>query len=180
MIVTTPNKPGSSTISSTVHVGLGSNLDNPLFQITQALHELKRIPETTLQQVSSFYETAPLGRLNQPPFINAVVRLQTTLSPDDFLERLRAIEAQHQRVRKIKNGPRTLDLDILTFNDWQIDKLELTIPHPRLCERAFVLVPLLEISPDIQIPGHGYAKNFLANVKSQTIERLCSKTEREQ
>lgn len=151
---------------STVFVALGSNLDHPVLQVQQALREIDELPETALVKISALYETAPVGVLDQPPFVNAVAQIATTLSPHDFLARLHAIEAQHGRVRKNaneeKNGPRTLDLDILLFDELRISERGLTIPHPRMCERAFVLVPLLEIAPEVVVPGKGIAKEFLA------------------
>ena len=151
---------------STVFVALGSNLDNPELQVQQALREIDELPETALVKISALYETAPVGVLDQPPFINAVAQVATTLSPHDFLARLHAIEAQHGRLRKSANdeinGPRTLDLDILLFDEISISERGLAIPHPRMHERAFVLVPLVEIAPHVVIPGKGAANEFLA------------------
>ena len=153
---------------STVFVALGSNLDNPDWQVQQALREIDELPETALVKISAMYETAPVGVLDQPPFVNAVAQVTTTLSPHDFLARLHAIEAQHGRVRKSANeqinGPRTLDLDILLFDEISINERGLVIPHPRMHERAFVLVPLVEIAPDIVLPGKGFAKALLATL----------------
>ena len=151
---------------STVFVALGSNLDHPVLHVQRALREIDELPETALVKISALYETAPVGILDQPPFVNAVAQIATTLSPHDFLARLHAIEGQHGRVRNSenteKNGPRTLDLDILLFDELRISERGLTIPHPRMCERAFVLVPLLEIAPEVVVPGKGAAKEFLA------------------
>lgn len=162
-----------SALRSTVFVALGSNLDHPVLQVQQALREIDELPETALVKISALYETAPVGVLDQPPFVNAVAQVTTTLSPHDFLARLHAIEAQHGRVRKSaneeKNGPRTLDLDILLFNDMSINERGLTIPHPRMHERAFVLVPLVEIAPDIAVTGKGVAKTLLATLDTAGI-----------
>ena len=153
---------------STAFVALGSNLDDPVLQVQQALREIDELPETALVKISALYETAPVGVLDQPPFVNAVAQIATTLSPHDFLARLHAIEAQHGRVRKSaneeKNGPRSLDLDILLFDEISLSERGLSIPHPRMHERAFVLVPLVEIAPDIAIPGRGTAKKFLSTL----------------
>lgn len=155
-----------SAARSTLFVALGSNLDHPVLHVQRALREIDELPETALVKISALYETVPVGIKDQPPFVNAVTQIVTTLSPHDFLARLQAIEAQHGRVRnsatEVKNGPRTLDLDILLFDQISISERGLTIPHPRMHERAFVLVPLLEIAPDIVIPGRGSAKQFLA------------------
>ena len=156
---------------STVFLGLGSNLDHPDWQVQTAMHEIDEIPDTGLVKVSSLYQTAPVGITDQPPFINAVVQVETTLSPHDLLGHLLAIETRHGRVRNEKNGPRTLDLDMLIFNEWRIDDGTLTTPHPRMHERAFVLVPLVEIAPDVYIPGKGYAKEFLAQMETAGVHR---------
>ncbi|MCY7387415.1 MAG: 2-amino-4-hydroxy-6-hydroxymethyldihydropteridine diphosphokinase [Burkholderiales bacterium] len=153
---------------STVFVALGSNLDHPVLHVQRALREIDELPETALVKISALYETVPVGVLDQPPFVNAVAQIATTLSPHDFLARLHAIEAQHGRLRNSateeKNGPRTLDLDILLFDELTISERGLTIPHQRMHERAFVLVPLLEIAPDVVIPGRGAAKKCLATL----------------
>ena len=157
---------------STVFLGLGSNLDDPDWQVQTAMREIDEIPDAGLVKVSSLYQTTPVGIIDQPPFINAVVQVETTLSPHDLLKQLRAIEAQHGRVRNEKNGPRTLDLDILIFNEWRIDDATLTTPHPRMHERPFVLVPLVEIAPEVFIPGKGYAKEFLAKLDAGGVHHL--------
>ncbi len=159
-------------IRSTVFIGLGSNLDHPEWQVQTALHEIDEIPDVELVKVSSQYQTAPVGIIDQPRFINAVAQIETTLSPHDLLRQLLDIEQRHARVRQEKNGPRTLDLDILIFNDLCIDDGKLTTPHPRMHERAFVLVPLLEIAPDVQIPGKGYAQEFLSRMGGSGVHRV--------
>jgi 2-amino-4-hydroxy-6-hydroxymethyldihydropteridine diphosphokinase len=146
---------------ATVYVGLGSNLEQPLLQLTRALREVHEIPNTALVRVSSFYDTVPIGLANQPNFVNAVAELQTTLNPSALLNHLIEIEAAHQRVRSVRDGPRTLDLDILLFNDLSMNEPMLTIPHPRMHERAFVLWPLAEIAPELAIPGRGYVLELL-------------------
>lgn len=146
---------------ATVYIGLGSNLEQPLLQIKRALRELDEVPNVELAHVSSFYNTAPVGIINQPQFINAVAEILTTLTPQVLLKNLMAIETAHARERVEKNGPRTLDLDILLFDQLHISEANLFIPHPRMHERAFVLVPLLEIAPDVIIPGMGLAHDFL-------------------
>ena len=161
---------------STVFVALGSNLDHPIMHVQRALRDIDELPETALAQVSTLYETNPVGGRDQPQFVNAVARIETLLSPHDFLARLHAIEAQHGRHRNSisdeKNEPRTLDLDILMFNDLQINERGLTVPHPRMHERAFVLVPLVEIAPEVKIPGKGVAKEFLATLDTTGVGPL--------
>ncbi len=165
-----------STHRSTVYVALGSNMDQPVMHVQRALRDIDELPETALLKISTLYETAPVGITDQPVFVNAVAQVSTTLSPHDFLARLHAIEAQHGRVRSSltdeKNGPRTLDLDILIFDDLRIDEGGLTVPHPRMHERAFVLVPLVEISPDVVIPGKAAAKIFLVALDKTGVSHI--------
>lgn len=162
-----------SAVPAVVYVALGSNLDFPLLHVQRALRDIDELPETELEKVSTLYETAPVGLTDQPAFVNAVACVATLLSPHELLARLHAIEAQHGRDRNSehekKNGPRTLDLDILMFGALQIDEGGLALPHPRMHERAFVLVPLLEIAPEVVIPGKGFAKDFLATVGSKGV-----------
>lgn len=165
-----------SASRSNVFVALGSNLDDPVLHVQRALREIDELPETALMKISSLYETAPEGLEDQPPFVNAVAQVATTLSPDDVLARLHAIEAQHGRLRnsdnEVRNGPRTLDLDILIFDELQLSARGLTIPHPRMHERAFVLVPLVEIAPDVVVPGRGIAKQLLAALDTAGVALL--------
>lgn len=146
---------------ATVFLGLGSNLEQPLVQLSRALREIHEIPNTALVRVSSFYDTVPIGLAEQPNFVNAVAELQTTLNPSELLSHLIEIEAAHQRVRTVRDGPRTLDLDILLFDNISMNEPMLTIPHPRMHERAFVLWPLAEIAPELAIPGRGYVLELL-------------------
>ena len=168
-----------SAIRSIVLVALGSNLDQPATHVQRALRDIDDLPETALMKISTLYETAPVGITDQPTFVNAVAKVTTTLSPHDLLARLHAIEAQHGRnrnsVSEEKNGPRTLDLDILMFDESQIDERGLTIPHPRMHERAFVLVPLVEIAPEVIIPGRGAAKDLLATLDATGVNPVQAK-----
>jgi 2-amino-4-hydroxy-6-hydroxymethyldihydropteridine diphosphokinase len=158
----------------TVFVGLGSNLADPVRQLQQALRELAALDGTELVSASSFYETAPVGMLDQPMFINAVAMLRSTQPPHDLLRELLAIEARHARLRREKNGPRTLDLDLLLYGEMQIDAASLTVPHPRMHERAFVLVPLLEIAPALNIPGKGSVRACLEKTGSAGVRRAST------
>jgi 2-amino-4-hydroxy-6-hydroxymethyldihydropteridine diphosphokinase len=164
-----------SAFRSTAFIGLGSNLDQPLQQLQRALREIDELPDVELIRVSSFYETAPIGFTAQAMFVNAVAQIETMLSPQQLMRALLEIEASHHRVRTIgaeKNGPRTLDLDLLIFNDWFFREADLTLPHPRMHERAFVIKPLLEIAPDIYIPGHGHARDLIAGLLDQGIRKV--------
>ena len=165
-----------SAVRSTVFVALGSNLDHPVMQVRRALRDIDELPETALVKISALYETAPVGIEDQPVFVNAVAQLSTTLSPHDILARLHLIEAQHGRVRSSigeeKNGPRTLDLDILVFDDLRIEERGLTLPHPRMHERAFVMVPFVEIAPEAVIPGKGVARDLLLALDTSGVRQL--------
>jgi len=131
------------------YVGIGSNLDDPRVQVLQAFDELDRLPQTRLVKKSSLYRSAPLGYAEQPQFVNAVAQLETSLPAERLLAELQAIEALHGRRRSFANAPRTLDLDLLLYGDAKLRSAHLTVPHPRMHERAFVLKPLLEISPEL-------------------------------
>ena len=157
--------------SVTSYIGLGSNLDDPHQHITQAIDELDQLPHTRLDALSSRYRTAPVGPADQPDFINAVVRLETTLEPLALLDALQAIENHHQRTRTQRWGPRTLDLDILFYADQQIDHARLTLPHPELSRRGFVLVPLLEIEPTLTLPDGQPLADFLDQLDCSDVKR---------
>jgi 2-amino-4-hydroxy-6-hydroxymethyldihydropteridine diphosphokinase len=155
-----------------VHVALGGNLDDPARHVAEALDALARLPRTRLAESSSLYRTAPVGKLDQPDFVNAVARLETELSADALLQHLFALEARHGRVRGEPNAARTLDLDLLLYGEQVIDTPTLKVPHPRMHERAFVLLPLSEISPAAIIPGRGKVSDLLAGVADQDVSRL--------
>jgi 2-amino-4-hydroxy-6-hydroxymethyldihydropteridine diphosphokinase len=131
------------------YVGIGSNLDDPRAQVLGAFEELDTLPHTRVVRKSSLYRTAPIGHERQPDFINAVAQLETGLPAERLLAELQAIEKRHGRERSFANAPRTLDLDLLLFGDAKLDLPQLTVPHPRMHERAFVLKPLLEITPQL-------------------------------
>ena len=131
-----------------VFLGLGSNVGDRENQLKEAIRLLDEQSGIKVVKVSSFYETEPVGYVDQPDFLNLCVEIQTELSPKAVLERGLAIEQQLHRVRKERWGPRTLDIDILLYGDQIIEEQDLTIPHPRMTERAFVLIPLQEIAPN--------------------------------
>jgi|ERR1700690_4797 2-amino-4-hydroxy-6-hydroxymethyldihydropteridine diphosphokinase len=157
------------------YVGLGANLDDPATQVEYAFDELSRLPDAFLAARSSLYVSAPVGYDQQPDFINAVAKLETRLSPRALLAALLDIEHRHGRQRTFRNAPRTLDLDLLLYGDARFHEPGLTLPHPRMHERAFVLEPLMEIAPDLDIPGHGSAKAWLALCGSQQIHLYQSR-----
>lgn len=161
----------------TAYVALGANLGDPVATVRAAIEALRDMADARFLQASSLYRTAPVGLHHQPDFINAVAALDVdsaVLPALTFLERLFAIEAGFGRVRTVKNAPRTLDLDLLLYGGQQLDQPGLTLPHPRMTERAFVLAPLAEIVPDLEIPGHGVrVADLLPTVADQRIERFA-------
>lgn len=154
------------------YVGIGGNLGQAEQTVQEALQALARLEASTLISQSSLYRTAPI-EASGDDYINAVALISTTLSPHRLLTALQDIEQAHGRTRPYRNAPRTLDLDILLYGDLCIDDARLTVPHPRLTQRAFALVPLLEIAPQIQLPGIGLAHTFLPAVADQAIDKLA-------
>jgi 2-amino-4-hydroxy-6-hydroxymethyldihydropteridine diphosphokinase len=153
-------------------IGLGANLNDPAAQVEYALAELDRLPDTRLLARSSLYASAPVGYVDQPDFINAVAQVETSLAPRALLAALLDIEHRHGRERSFRNAPRTLDLDLLLYGDAHFHEEGLTLPHPRMHERGFVLLPLLEIAPDTVIPGRGRAAGWLAGCSDQNVAVL--------
>lgn len=153
-------------------IALGSNLANPELQVRRAFADLSQLPVSRLLNCSAIYRSAPLGRLDQPDFINAVALIETALAPHDLLAALLEIECRRGRVRESLNAPRILDLDLLLYADLQCHEPGLTLPHPRMHQRAFVLQPLLEIAPDCHIPGHGAVAELLTACAEQKLERV--------
>lgn len=158
---------------ATAYVGLGSNLDRPREQVLAALEELERLPQTHLVSRSRLYRSAPLGHEAQPDFVNAVARIDTGLEPLLLLAELQAIEKRHGRERPFPDAPRTLDLDLLLYGDEVITSSSLTVPHPRMHERAFVLRPLAEICPAASVPGRGTAAQLLQACPAQDVEPMA-------
>ena len=155
------------------YIALGANLADPVAQVHNAIAALRSLPQSQLLRCSSLYRTAPVGIHGQPDFINAVAALQTTLSPNELLAALFEVEARFGRRRDFHHAPRTLDLDLLLYDDQIIDSPQLQLPHPRMHLRAFVMAPLTEIAPDCRLPGRGLAAAWLPAVSMQRIERLA-------
>lgn len=153
---------------ATAYVGLGSNLDGPESRVRNALNALDAITQTRLVRHSRLYRTVPWGRDEQPDFVNAVAQLSTALSPRELLDALLALEVGQGRLRDgTRWGPRTLDLDLLVHGDDRIAEPGLTLPHPHAAERAFVLLPLAEIAPELVIAGAGRVRDLLAGVDAR-------------
>ena len=165
-------------MSTLAFVGLGSNLAHPRRQIARAISAIARMPRTRIVFLSPNYATAPIAcAVPQPDYVNAVVAVRTSLSPRSLLRRLQAIEHRQARDRDAatpRNLPRTLDLDLLLYGRRLLRLPQLTVPHPRMHERAFVLIPLLDIAPAITIPGRGLARRGRHAVRDQRIARTRS------
>jgi 2-amino-4-hydroxy-6-hydroxymethyldihydropteridine diphosphokinase len=155
--------------SDSAWIGLGSNLDNPEQQLRRALAELDDLPQTRVLQASRLYRSPPMGPADQPDYINAVAQIETGLEPQVLLEALQGIEQAHERRRERRWGPRTLDLDILLYDERQIDTPSLQVPHPGLHERAFVLYPLYELDPGLEIPGRGSLETLVGQVDANGL-----------
>ncbi|QVL47039.1 MAG: 2-amino-4-hydroxy-6-hydroxymethyldihydropteridine diphosphokinase [Thiocapsa sp.] len=157
-----------------VWIGLGSNLQGPERQVRAALAELAALPESRLRAASRLYRTAPVGPPGQPDYINAAAHLETRLAPRALLAELHRIELAHGRRRDgTRWGPRILDLDILIYGDARIDEPGLTIPHPEMARRAFVLVPLADVAPpDLAVPGVGILAELLERCERDGVEPL--------
>jgi 2-amino-4-hydroxy-6-hydroxymethyldihydropteridine diphosphokinase len=153
-------------------IGLGSNLSSPATQVLQAMQAIGRLPDTRVVARSSLYRSAPVGYLDQPDFINAVVMVETALAPLALLQALLALEQENGRTREFQNAPRTLDLDVLLYDDIRHHQHGLTLPHPQMHRRAFVLQPLLEIAPECVIPGVGAAAAAMRECMDQQLEKL--------
>ncbi len=153
------------------YIGIGANLGDARANVDDALARLAALPATALLARSSAWRTAPVDS-GGDDYVNAVARIDTQLAAPDLLAALHGIELAHGRERPYRNAPRTLDLDILLYGAEQIDTPTLQVPHPRMHQRAFVLAPLLEIAPAIDIPGHGPAAPLLAAVAGQAVSRI--------
>ena len=163
-----------SQASAEVLVGLGSNLDGPARQIETAFGMLGVIDQTRLLARSSLYRSAPLGGIEQPDFVNAAALLRTGLSPRAFLDQLKAIERARGRERDgIRWGPRTLDLDLLAYDGLVLEDPDLTVPHPGIAARNFVLLPLREIAPDFEIPGLGRVRDLPVDDREPRISKIA-------
>ncbi|HUW28871.1 MAG TPA: 2-amino-4-hydroxy-6-hydroxymethyldihydropteridine diphosphokinase [Sulfuriferula sp.] len=154
-------------------VALGSNLADPAGQVLAALDAIAALPHTRLLARSSLYLNAPVGYADQPDFINAVAQIETSLTPHQLLDALLNIEHAFGRERTFRNAPRVIDLDVLSYAALQCHDAGLTLPHPRMHERAFVLVPLLEIAPDMVIPGLQSAAHYLPGVAGHGLTRVA-------
>jgi 2-amino-4-hydroxy-6-hydroxymethyldihydropteridine diphosphokinase len=153
-------------------IALGANIGEPLRQVEAGFAALAVLPGTKLLAKSSLYRSAPVGYADQPDFINAVAVIETTRARHGLLYGVVGIERAHGRVREFANAPRTLDLDIVLYGDSVMHEAGLTIPHARMLERAFVMVPLAEVAPDARVPGHGLVRDLAARVDAAGVAQL--------
>ena len=158
------------------YIGLGSNMHSPIKQIKSAIKLIEEIASTEITDVSSLYKSKPVGPQDQDDYINAVVKIETELMPYELLERIQEIEKQHGRIRGERWGPRVIDLDILMFGNKIMTDQKLTIPHPEIHNRSFVLVPLAEIDSDCEIPGKGLISDLLATIDTVSYTHLTLPT----
>ncbi|BBB58928.1 2-amino-4-hydroxy-6-hydroxymethyldihydropteridine diphosphokinase [Undibacterium sp. KW1] len=161
----------SVQVNLQVFIGIGANLGDARASVSKAIDALAQLPDTTLVARSALFGSAPIDSSGDD-YVNAVAELTTSLSAADLLQHLQAIELAHGRERPYRNAPRTLDLDLLLYGDEEINTADLQVPHPRMTERAFVLLPLLQLSADISIPGKGRAQDYVAAVAEQRIQEL--------
>lgn len=157
---------------STVYIALGANLGRPEQTLTELLERLQQVPELEHIRCSSFYRSAPMGPQDQPDYVNAVLYAQTPLAPLALLDLLQSIEDEFGRVRSRRWGARTLDLDLLLFGDISLQHPRLTVPHPGLTERDFVLVPLHEIAPDLCLTDGRSIASLLAHLPSHDLVKI--------
>ena len=156
-------------------IALGSNLDDPASQLRRAVQQLHALPQTQLQHISPVYQNPAIGPGEQPDYLNAVIALDTKLSPHELLHALQTIENQQGRRREIRWGARSLDLDILLYGDLQLPAPDLEIPHPRMLLRNFVLYPLHDIAPDLQLPDGSSLSSHLDSCSNRDLLRLSFK-----
>lgn len=160
---------------SIAYIALGSNLNQPIEQLQSALQAINRLPQTQLLNVSSFYQSKPLGPQDQPDYLNAVACIETTLQPIALLDALQYIENEQGRVRLRRWGERTLDLDILLYDNLQLQSERLTIPHYDMKNREFVMIPLLEIAPNLILPCGDRVTNIATQFTHHNMQKLSEK-----
>lgn len=157
---------------SKIYIALGSNLEEPSQQIYKAINLIDAIDELSVIHTSSLYKTKPIGKIDQPDFINAAIEVEGNISPENLHTALQDIETQTGRIRMELNEPRTLDLDILLIDDLIMKTKKLTVPHPRMHQREFVIVPLFEINQKLNIPGIGSIDDILKSLPDQGVVKI--------
>jgi 2-amino-4-hydroxy-6-hydroxymethyldihydropteridine diphosphokinase len=158
-----------------VYIGLGSNLEDPVAQVLEAVEELDMLPDSILVSRSSLYRGKPMGPADQPDYVNAVVAMDTLLSAADFLKELVRIEDLQGRVRDGDQwGPRIIDLDLLMYGKEKINTPDLTVPHPGMHERDFVIIPLSELAGDLNVPGKGRLTSLINKCENHSLKKLVT------
>ena len=157
---------------SKIYIALGSNLNEPSEQIYKAINSIDAINDLSVTHISSLYKTKPIGKIDQPDFINAAVKVEGDISPENLHAALQDIETKAGRIRMELNEPRTLDLDILLIDDLIMKTKKLTVPHPRMHQRQFVIVPLFEINQKLNIPGIGSIDEILKSLPDQGVVKI--------
>jgi 2-amino-4-hydroxy-6-hydroxymethyldihydropteridine diphosphokinase len=158
-----------------VYIGIGSNLSDPVAQVLEAVEEMEMIPDTILAERSTLYRAKPMGPEDQPDYVNAVVAMDTLLSADELHKALISIEDLQGRTRdNEKWGPRIIDLDLLLYGQQVIDTATLTVPHPGMHERDFVIIPLEEVAGNLKIPGRGHLYSLINKCKSHSLKKLIT------
>lgn len=161
----------TNEVRTACYIGIGANLGDAREQVERAIARIGDLPSSSLTAQSSLFRTAPVDAGGED-YINAVVKLETSLTAPALLDHLQAIEKDFGRERPYVNAPRTMDLDLLLYGQKTMKSDKLTVPHPRMTQRAFVLIPLLQIDPFIQIPGKGAAHSFVPAVAGQAIQKI--------
>ncbi|RJQ32696.1 MAG: 2-amino-4-hydroxy-6-hydroxymethyldihydropteridine diphosphokinase [Actinobacteria bacterium] len=161
---------GSIQVASVVYLSLGSNIGERKKSLEEAIKELKT--KLGILAISSVYQSKPIGLEDQPDFYNLVIKARTDLNPHQLLDYIQHIEVNLGRKREARWGPRTIDIDILLYNNQVISSDRLVIPHPRMIERLFVLKPLLEVEPELELPDRKEVKNYLEKIKNQKVEKI--------
>ncbi len=156
-----------------VYIGLGSNIEQPYLQIKNAIIALDKLPAITVTMDSGYFKSKPMGPEDQPDYVNAVVELETSMDAIELLKHCQQIEKQQGRIKLRHWGERTVDLDILLYADQQIETEELIVPHPGICQRDFVYMPLLKIKPDIKVPGTGLLNNMVKLTGDVSSDFAC-------
>ena len=157
--------------TNTVYIGLGSNIEQPRLQIKNAITALAELPGTMVINDSGYFKSKPMGPEDQPDYVNAVVEIETTMSAIDLLEHCQKIEQQQGRIKRRRWGERSIDLDILLYADELIETDVLAVPHPGICQRDFVYMPLLKLDPEINVPGTGLLRNIIKDKEQPAVER---------
>lgn len=155
-------------ITNIAYIGLGSNIEQPYQQVKNAIIALDKIPDTKVRRDSGYYKSRPMGPKDQPDYVNAIVELETVLTPAKLLEQCQNIEQQQGRVRLRHWGERSIDLDILLYADLLIETDALTVPHPGISQRDFVYIPLLKLEPEIDVPGKGLLRDIVQSEINQS------------